>query len=195
MRAVAMVAMGLMVLTGLGGMLAGWAAPSRPAWFLIAFEALTALTGAMGLVWSRSEGLRQSSLMLVCVGGVCVLMSLLGYLSVKGQLAGYGLKPWVALRGLIALALGAAAVTTALNGYRDLWRMVARGTLAAGVLVIGAGAIYRFRGVLGGMDGLVRFALAIVALSVAGVLVCYAGHVVIRAFQIAEERRSAGKSA
>lgn len=195
MKTLVTITLALMALTGLAGVGVAWGLPARPAWFLLGFEALVALTGAMGIVWARSESLGRSSMMLVCVGGVCLLMSLLGYLSVKGQVGGLGLKPWVAARGLMSAVLGAAAAATALNGHRDLWRMLARGVAATVVLAAGLAATYRFRGALGSIDGLARFALAVAALAVAGTLVCYAGHTIIRAFQIADERRTGGESA
>jgi hypothetical protein len=194
MNKAAMIAMGLMLLTGLVGVGAAWGLPPRPAWFMLGFEALVALTGAMGLVWARSETLSRSSLMPLCVGGVCLLMSLLGYLSVKGQLGGYGLKPWVAFRGLLALTLGIAAMVNALDGHRDLWRMLGRGVAAGMLLLVGSAVTYHFRGTLGNINGPARLALTLVGLAAAGVLLCYAGHVIIRAFQIAQERRASGGS-
>lgn len=189
----------LMVLTGLAGVVAAWALPTRPAWFMLGFEALVALTGVLGLAWLRGGELRRSSMALACVAGVCLLMSLVGYLSVKGQLGGLGLKGWLVVRGAMSALVLFAAAAAALDGHRDLWRMFARGGVCALVLLAGAASAYAFRGAiasgLGGIDGLVRFALGVVALGVIGGAACYAGHVLIRAFQIAEERKSGPGSA
>jgi len=191
MRIAAMMVMAMMVLTGMAGAGAAWGLPTRPAWFMMGFEGLVALTGFLGLAWAR--GGRASGLMLTCAAGVCLLMGLLGYLSVQGHLAGRGLKGWVGLRAAMSAALAGMAVWVALNGWRDLWKMFGRGAGVAGVLLVGAALAYRFRGAissaLGGIDGLVRLALGIVGMAVLGAMVCYAGHVLIRAFQIAEERR------
>lgn len=155
----------------------GW----RPAWFMFGFELVIALAGVLAVLLSRGR-YGSIALGLVCVAGTVVVGSLFGYLGSGGTVWGMGLKPLLAVRAGLGLAIVGLAAGVQLQGRRDGVRLLARGVMfGVGALTIVAVGYVLRNTMASWSEILVVFLLMFAFVAVVGLVAASADYL-IRAF-------------
>lgn len=185
---------GALLVSGIAGAVAGTVVPPKPAWAVIGFEAVIAFSSLFGLLLAAGKVRQAPALAIASIAGAAFVGTVLGYLSVKHDLAHLPLKAWLLSRAGLAAALGACAVKVALGTDGAAWRTLVRAALWA-LPLVGVAAWYRLARFApldtpmpGFRDSLRLAAIAAVAIACA-VCVCAAIHLSIRAFTLADESR------
>jgi len=191
----------LVALSGLAGMAAAAIPMPKSAWTLLGFEFVVTASALLGLYYAKGGCRISPAIGLASLGGCIGAASLMGFLSVQQRLGGVDLTAFVAIRCLLAAAIGGLALIAGMNGDRHSWTTLIKGVLAGIPAALGVAifalpvgkpildAFSNLGGFAGFILGTVVF-LLLTASASAGV------HLVIRSFQLAQANdRPSGRSA
>jgi len=186
----------LLLVSAIGGAIAGQVVPPKAAWALMGFETVIAFSSIFGLLVCANRVHQAPALAIVCVAGAAMVGTVLGYLAVNRELsfAHLPLKAWLAARVGTSLMLVACAVIAALGSHRQAWRALVRAMCFAAPLV-GIAIWYRLSRFaplntpMPGFKDSIRLAAIAAVATVCAVCVCAVVHLSIRAFAIADEER------
>jgi hypothetical protein len=194
---VGVVSLALLV-SGVGGAVMGGVIPPKPAWSVMGFEAIIAMSAIFGLLLGAGRLRDTPALTVLCVAGAALAGGVLEYLSARASMSHLPLKAWLAGRLLAAIVLGACSVALVLGRHGRAWGALVR-AVAWGVPLAAAAAWYRLAGLAplnqpapGLGDALRLGAIALVA-TLCAVCLCASVHFAVRAFTIAiDADRAAG---
>ncbi len=184
---------GVVLASALLGAVMAVGANARPAWTLVGFEVVIAVSCVFGLLLGRYR--EAPGMALACVAGTIFAGSVLGYVSMSPPvLGGVGLRPFLEARVLAAGLIGAAGAYCVLSRHPRSWRLFARGLLLGAPVVAAAAvlAIPSLRRLLApvmGMGLVGQMTVAVGAFLLLGALLCAAIDLVIRAFELGRPER------
>jgi hypothetical protein len=136
---------------------AGW----RPSWFLFGFELVITLAGVLCLRLGRGK-YGSPGLGLLCVAGTVAAGTLFGYLGAGRTVWGIDLKPLLAARGALALALLALAGAIQLHGEPVRVRFLVKGIIFAIPALALPAIAYALRNSAANWPEVIRLALLMV---------------------------------
>lgn len=186
--------------------------PPKPAWTLMAFEVVMAVSCSLALPFARGAYRDGPGLALTCFAGAVFAGSVLGYLSAQGVLGTHSLKLWLLARVALAGLLGLFAAAVVLVRNPRSWGGLIKGLLLLsphalivvlfGLQRYGPGSVKsgldRLLGVFApltrpaeGVAEAMRMGGLIVIAIIAGGLLCAGLHLIIRSFEICRDDESA----
>jgi hypothetical protein len=179
---------------GLAMLLPLFVSDQRAALGLFGFEIVAIVAAVLGILLARGRFAESPGMALACIGGTVLLSSALGWQAAGRQLGGMTLTPFLALRGLAAIALLAAAAFCTLRLEPRSWRPAIVGAaLGAPVPLAAAAYLYgpsrRMIEAIVGDSPLLLTLGAIGAVVVLGGLLAASVHLIISAFEQAADRQ------
>lgn len=192
--------MGLSALAGAGLALAPLlGSDQRPAWILFGFEVVVLAGAVVGVLFGRGRFGEAPGLALACIAGTFAVASILGWQAAGRQLNGISLNPFVAIRVLVALALGTCGAWCVLSRRETAWRSALLGvTLGVPVVLAVAALVIRsWREAIAGHvgSGGAAAAAAVIGFLFFGGLLSASAHFLIRAFELGRTDEEPAKPA
>ena len=172
------------------------AAGQRVSWTLMGFELVILISAGIGILAARGRYREGPALALACVAGTILLGSAMGWQGAGRQLVGVSLTPFLAARALASATLGAIAAWAVLSRNGRSWRPLVLG-LMCGVPVLAGSAALLVPAVRRPLETALatspafQLSAALVGYFAATVLLSACVHLIVRAFELGREPRSA----
>lgn len=124
----------VIALTAVGGGIAAYLLPEKPAWTAVGFELVTLVTGVLGLVMAGNRFRSGPGLALACIAGTILVSSGLAYLAggSRGQAGDGQVRMLLASRVVLAGVLAFFAASLVLGRRQRAWKLAIHGAALAG---------------------------------------------------------------